>query len=258
MEVATSQFRFLEQGNGGEAVLLLHGLFGSPSNWNTVVHDLSSEFRVYALQFPIQYEPNRSPKLYSTVRELTEYTKAFIDHVGADRVTVAGNSLGGQVAIDFCLMYPELADRLIITGSAGLFEKNLSGGEVPKVNREFIREKAGDIFYDPSILTEEMIDVIQEMLGDRSYVRYLLRIAKATRDYNVKHELEKIKIPTLIVWGEDDQITPPEVAHEFNEHLENAQLVFIDRCGHSPPMERPREFSRIMREFLENSLAPIS
>jgi len=257
MEVA-SQFRFLESGNGEEVVLLLHGLFGSPNNWDVVLRDLADEFHVYALQFPIDYVPNREPKPFSTVRELTEYTKEFVDFIGADKVSLAGNSLGGQVAIDFCLQYPKLSDRLIITGSAGLFEKNLAGGAIPKVDREFIREKAGEIFYDTKILTEEMVDLIQQMLGDRSFVRYLLRIAKATRDYNVKSELDRIKVPTLIVWGSDDQITPPEVAHEFEEHLVDAKLVFIDRCGHSPPMERPNEFSRILREFLESSFASIS
>jgi pimeloyl-ACP methyl ester carboxylesterase len=159
------------------------------------------------------------------------------------------------VAIDFCLRYPEKAEKLIITGSAGLFERSLSGGKIPQVTREFIREKACEIFYDPKHVTEELIDEVLSMLKDRTYVRFLIRVAKATRNYNVKGELAKLKLPTLIVWGREDQITPPAVAHEFKAGLKNARLVFLDRCGHAPPIERPREFSRVLRGFLRSAVA---
>ncbi len=257
MEGAASRFRFLEHGEG-ETVLLLHGLFGSPENWQGVIDSLSQEFRVLALQFPINYQPNRSIYAYSSIPQLTEYVREFMDQHDVRRATLVGNSLGGQVAIDFCLQHPQRADRLILTGSAGLFERSLSGGSTPKVSREFIREKAREIFYDPQHVTEELVEQVYEMLGDRSFLRFLLRIAKSTRDYNVKNELARIKIPTLIIWGQDDQITPPAVAHEFEEHLENAKLVFIDRCGHTPPIERPTQFSQLTRDFLQSSLTPIS
>ncbi|MBI1729722.1 alpha/beta hydrolase [Candidatus Acetothermia bacterium] len=257
MEGAASRFRYLERGRG-EAVVLLHGLFGSPENWNDVIDSLSVEFRVLALQFPIDYQPKRSLYSLCTIPQLTEYVREFLDYAGVERVILAGNSLGGQVAIDFCIKHPERVERLIITGSAGLFERSLSGGGIPKVCREFVREKASEIFYDPKHVTEDLVEEIFEMLGDRNFLRFLLRIAKSTRDYNVKSELDKIKVPTLIVWGKNDQITPPTVAYEFQEHLENAQLVFLDRCGHTPPIERPIQFSEIARDFLEKSLAPIS
>jgi pimeloyl-ACP methyl ester carboxylesterase len=257
MEGAASRFRYLERGEG-EAVVLLHGLFGCPENWNDVIDSLSGEFRVLALQFPIDYQPKRSLYSLCTVPQLTEYVREFLDYAGIDRAILAGNSLGGQVAIDFCIKHPARVERLIITGSAGLFERSLSGGSIPKVCREFVREKASEIFYDPKHVTEDLVEEIFEMLGDRNFLRFLLRIAKSTRDYNVKDELDKIKIPTLIVWGKNDKITPPTVAYEFEEHLENARLVFLDRCGHTPPIERPIQFSEIARDFLENSLAPIS
>ena len=259
MEGAASRFRYLERGKG-EAVVLLHGLFGSPENWNDVIDSLSSEFRVLALQFPIDYQPKRSLYSLCTVPQLTEYVREFMDYTGVERAILAGNSLGGQVAIDFCIKNPGRVERLIITGSAGLFERSLSGGSIPKVCREFVREKASEIFYDPKHVTEDLVEEILEMLGDRNFLRFLLRIAKSTRDYNVKEVLDKIKVPTLIVWGKNDQITPPTVAYEFEEHLENARLVFLDRCGHTPPIERPIQFSEIARDFLENSstLAPIS
>jgi 2-hydroxy-6-oxonona-2,4-dienedioate hydrolase len=257
MTLAAEPIRFLEHGRG-EAVVLLHGLFGQPENWNPVLEELSDEFRMLAPQLPLERRPTRQPQAFRSIHQLTDHVKRFFDSVGLERATIGGNSLGGQVAIDFCLRYPERVERLIITGSAGLFERSLSGGSIPKVTREFVREKACEVFYDPRFVTEGLIDDVLEMLMDRTYVRFLIRVAKATRDYNVKGELERLKLPTLIVWGQNDKITPPLVAQEFKEHLERAQLVFLDRCGHSPPMEQPEEFSRILRDFLKESVASLS
>lgn len=259
MEGVATRFRYLERGNADDKLVLLHGLFGSPDNWDEVITDLSDDYHVYAPQFPIDYEPNKSPRDFTTIEELSQYTLDFMDEHDIEKATLIGNSLGGQVAIDICLHHPHRVERLIITGSAGLFERHLTGGNLPKeVSREFIREHGEEIFYDPTHITDEIVENIYEMLQDRSFVRFLLRIAKSTRDYNVKEELEKIKFPTLIVWGNNDIITPPYVAEEFEEHLENATLRFIDQCGHTPPMEQPHEFSRIIREFMEETLSPVS
>jgi pimeloyl-ACP methyl ester carboxylesterase len=251
MTLTDEPFRFLERGQG-KAVVLLHGLFGRPENWVPIIEDLSDEFHLLAPQFPIDHQPHRRSQDFRSIHQLTDYVRAFLDHAGIERASIGGNSLGGQVAIDFCLRYPKRAQQLIITGSAGLFERSLSGGRIPQVTREFIREKACEIFYDPKHVTEELVDEVQQMLRDRTYVRFLIKVAKATRNYNVKDELAKLKLPTLIVWGRDDQITPPSVAKEFKENLENAWLVFLDRCGHSPPIEQPRAFSQVLREFLKD------
>jgi len=252
--LAAESIRFLERGRG-EAVVLLHGLFGQPENWRPILENLANEFHLFAPQLPLDRQPMRDSRSSPSIHQLTDHVKSFFDAVGIERAVIGGNSLGGQVAIDFCLRYPEHAERLVITGSAGLFERSLSGGSIPKVTRQFIREKACEVFYDPSYVTEELIDEVQAMLMDRTYVRFLIRVAKAARDYNVKSELEKLKLPALIVWGQDDKITPPVVAQEFKEHLDHAQLVFLERCGHSPPIEQPEAFSRILREFLKSPIA---
>ena len=132
---------------------------------------------------------------------------------------LCGNSLGGQVALDFYLRHPERVERLVLSGSAGLFERNLSGGQHPRLCRNFIREQACGIFYDDAHVSEELVDDVYAMLSDRHYRRFLLKVAKATRDRYMLEELAKVKVPTLIVWGRDDAITPPFVAQQFCDHI---------------------------------------
>lgn len=251
-------FDYLQAGSKSSptAVVFLHGLFGSPDNWRPILEALADEYYCLAPQLPIDPRPHRRPQDFRSIHQLTDFVASFWEEVGLGRAVLCGNSLGGQVAIDFCRRYPERAERLVLTGSAGLFERNLSGGKLPKVTREFIREKAREIFYDPDpIVTDEKVADVQRMLSDRQYVRFLLRVAKATRNYNVRADLSKLRLPTLVLWGQDDRITPPSVAREFYEHLPHARLVFLERCGHSPPLERPQAFSRALRAFLKSPLS---
>ena len=97
---------------------------------------------------------------------------------------------------------------------------------------------------------DELVDDIYAMLSDRHYRRFLLRVAKSTRDRFMLADLAKVTIPTMIIWGRDDTITPPFVAEKFCENIDSAELVFIDDCGHAPPIEQPDEFTRHLHEFL--------
>jgi len=183
MNLKTGPFRYLERGSG-PPVLWLHGLFGCPENWTVTLEQLADRFRGLALQLPVDHQPQRRPDEFRSIGQLTEYVADFLDRQGIERTIIGGNSLGGQVALDFCLRYPQRATRLVLTGSAGLFEYSLTR-KIPRPSPAFIREQAAQVFYDPAYVTEALVQDIYRMLSDRSYVRFLIRVAKATRNYNV-------------------------------------------------------------------------
>ncbi len=111
--------------------------------------------------------------------------------------------------------------------------------------RIIIREQACEIFHDPKHVSDELVDDIYAMLSDRHYRRFLLRVAKATRDRYMLEELANVKVPTLIIWGRDDTITPPFVAEQFCEHIPSGRVGLHRRsAGTAPPIEQPDEFAR--------------
>ncbi len=242
--------RYVEVGNGPRTVVLLHGLFGGPENWRYTMETLGDSYRFVALQFPIDMHVNRQHRDFRSIRQLTDHVERLFDELDLEEAVLCGNSLGGHVAIDFSLLHPARVSQLVLTGSAGLFERSLSGGKVPRVSRTMIRERTAEIFHDPVHITDELVDDVYEMLSNRGYVRFLIRIAKATRNFNMKEELGKLDLPTLVIWGRDDQITPPFVAQEFRDGIRNARLAFIDHCGHAPPIEQPEAFTQLLGEFL--------
>lgn len=239
------EFQFIEEGEG-KIMLLLHGLFGALSNWESVVDRFSSEYKIIIPMLPIYELPVREAGL----PKLIEFLEAFIAHKGLEKFDLMGNSLGGHMALMYVMKYPEKVDRLILTGSSGLFE-NAMGGSFPKRGSyEFIKERVEYTFYDPKTATKEYIDEIFNTTQSIPKCMRIVGIAKSAQRNNLADELHQIQNDTLLIWGLNDTITPPRVGHEFNRLLKNSQLKFIDKCCHAPMMERPEEFNDILAEFL--------
>jgi pimeloyl-ACP methyl ester carboxylesterase len=140
---------------------------------------------------------------------------------------------------------------MVLTGSSGVYE-NAFGGSFPRRESiDFVREKVQYTFYDPIVATDELVNDVYKLINDRHSVVRLLAMAKSAIRHNMKKDLHKMDLPVCLIWGKDDKITPPEVAVEFSESLPNAELHWIDKCGHAPMMERPQEFNRLLTGFLE-------
>src|SRR5580704_314029 len=137
-------FSYIDEGEG-EVLLLLHGLFGALSNWEKVIEDFRSEYRVIIPILPI-YD---LPLLTTGVKSLSKYVHKFITYKKLTNVTLLGNSLGGHVALIYTLSHPAFVKALVLTGSSGLYE-NAFGGTFPRrENYEFVKEKVQYTFYDP-------------------------------------------------------------------------------------------------------------
>jgi pimeloyl-ACP methyl ester carboxylesterase len=239
-------FSYIDEGEG-DVLLLLHGLMGGLSNWDKVIEDFRSEFRVIIPILPI-YD---LPLLTTGVKSLAKYVHKFVTYKELSDVTLLGNSLGGHVALIYVLSHPSVVRSMVLTGSSGLYE-NAFGGTFPKRgNYEFVKEKVEFTFYDPKIATKELVDEVYRTVNDRHSVIRILAMAKSAIRHNMKKDLNKIEIPVSLIWGKDDKITPPEVAIEFHELLPDSELHWINNCGHAPMMERPEEFNRLLKGFLE-------
>ncbi|MDR6940620.1 alpha/beta fold hydrolase [Mucilaginibacter pocheonensis] len=239
-------FSYIDEGEG-EVLLLLHGLMGSLSNWDGVVEEFKSRYRVLIPILPI-YD---MPLLTTGVKSLSKFVHKFIKFKQLSNITLLGNSLGGHVALIYVLAHPENVKAMVLTGSSGLYE-NAFGGSFPRRESiDFVREKVQFTFYDPAVATDELVNDVYKLINDRHSVVRLLAMAKSAIRHNMKKDLHKMHLPVSLIWGRNDKITPPEVAVEFSELLPDAELHWIDKCGHAPMMEHPEEFNKLLNAFLE-------
>ena len=247
-------FDYVDEGQG-PVLLLLHGLFGALSNWQQVVEEFSPHYRVVIPVLPV-YD---MPLLQATVPGLVGYVENFVDKLQLPTAfTLLGNSLGGHVALVYTLKNPARVRNLVLTGSSGLFEDGMGGSFPKRGDYNFVQERVGYTFYDPAIATKELVDEVFAVTNSNAKCLRMISIARSAQHHNLAGDLHHITVPVLLVWGLNDTITPPSVAHDFERLLPQAELRFLDHCGHAPMMERPAGFNRWLGSFLRRTPASLS
>ncbi|HVZ25961.1 MAG TPA: alpha/beta hydrolase [Sediminibacterium sp.] len=239
------KFRFIEEGKG-EPLLLLHGLFGALSNFKDLIEHFRQRYQVIVPILPL-FDLDI---FHTSVGGLEKYVQKFIEARGYQQIHLLGNSLGGHVALVHILKHPEKIKSLILTGSSGLFENGMGDSYPKRGDYEYIKKKTQVTFYDPATATKELVDEVFEITNNRLKVIKIIALAKSAIRNNLGEELNQIKQPTCLIWGNNDTITPPFVGKEFQRLIPNSELHFIDKCGHAPMMEVPTEFNRLLDDFL--------
>ena len=239
-------FSYLESGEG-TPLIILHGLMGNLSNFDGVFDHFSElGYQVIMPELPIY----TLPLLKTHVKNLSKFIKDFVKFKGLDKYILMGNSLGGHIALFHTKLNPKNVSGLVLTGSSGLYENSMGESYPKRGDYEYIKKKAQDVFYDPEVASKEVIDDVFETLNNRNKLIRTIAIAKSAIRHNMGKDLPAMAVPTCLIWGENDTVTPPDVAEEFNKLLPNSELHWIDKCGHAPMMERPIEFNELLEPWL--------
>ena len=241
------KFGYLEAGEG-RSIVILHGLMGNLSNFDGVFDYFSKNgYHVIMPELPIY----TLPLLKTNVKNLAKFIKKFTEYKGIENYILLGNSLGGHIALYYTKHYPKNVAGIVLTGSSGLYESAMGESYPKRGDYEYIKKKAQDVFYDPEIATKEVVDEVYDTLNDRSKLIRTLSIAKSAIRHNMADDLPNMKMPACLIWGKNDQVTPPDVAEEFNRLLPNSTLYWIDKCGHAAMMEHPNTFNELLEEWLQ-------
>jgi pimeloyl-ACP methyl ester carboxylesterase len=225
-------------------LICLHGMFGGLSNYDGLVPHMDN-CELFVPSLPIHGDSGERP----TIRGLSNWLDQFISDMNLEEPILMGNSLGGHLALDYVIQHPKKVRALVLTGSSGLQEKEF-GSTCPRRNdREYIRAQAAQTFYK-DLVDDALLDDIMEVITTPEKLKNVLAIARDTYEHQIEQQLPEILQPVLLIWGRNDQITPPEVANKFEQMLPKARLRWIDKCGHAPMMEHPETFALFLNEFL--------
>ena len=154
------KFKWLEEGKSGRPVILLHGLMGGVENFGEMVDLISAKYKVYGLDLKL-FEGRTLFKV--SVKALSDYLYEFMNHLGLESAVLIGNSMGGHIGLIFTKDHPEKVDGLILTGSSGLFEESMGNSFPRRGDKNYIRTKTEEVFYDPKVATNELVDRVFEI-----------------------------------------------------------------------------------------------
>lgn len=232
-------------------LVMLHGVLGQASNWATLMPHIPGGCHGTALHFPLFDHALR----LDSVARLTDYAAGFIASLEAPQVVLAGNSIGGHVALHLALRLPQRVAGLVLAGSSGLLERTF--GTVPGLypSREWIAERVREVFYNPGCISAALIDEVSQVLHSRPCLRRLVNLFLSARRDNLGECLGSVRCPVLLVWGDNDVVTPVAAARQFHAQLPDSELHILEHCGHVPMMEHPQAFARLLDDWWHRRIA---
>ena len=248
----------------GLPIVLLHGTSASLHTWDGWASALSGERRVIRFDLPAFGLTGPSPSGDYSVESYVQTLIAFLDSLHVHKCVLVGNSLGGHVSWVAALLHPARVERLVLIDAVGYpFQPKsvpigLRIANTPILNqlmknvlpRAVVESSVKNVYANPSLVTPALVDRYFDLItraGNREALA--LRMRRARLDA-FSTRVSEINVPTLIMWGAQDRLVPPEIADRFHADLVKSTLVIFDALGHVPHEEDPLTTSAALKRFL--------
>ena len=256
---------YRDEGNRNDStpLVLIHGTSSSLHTWDSIVPALSNKKRLIRLDLPAFGLTGPHPQRDYSIDFYNQFIDAFLNAIGVKQYMIAGNSLGGSIAWNQALAYPDKVKQLILVNSGGYPKKNEKGNigfklaSTPVVGdvllkftpRSIIRKSVEDVYSDKTKVSEVLVQRYFDLLLREGNRQATLDIFKQ-RKFGGSEKIKNIQTPTLIIWGEDDQLIDVSNAYLFQKDIRNSQLVIITKTGHVPMEENPTPFINTISSFI--------
>ena len=264
--------QYLDLGNGqhlhyndrgaGEPVIFLHGGGQGAGGWTNWKRNLdvfaAAGYRAIApdaFGYGLSSKPDDGTFDFDT---LMDYLVKLFDHLGLERVTLVGNSMGGAMSIRYAQENPERVNKLVVMGPGGIgpMERYLAMPAIQRL-KELGQEEGG--FTSDKLrrfleyMAYDKADVDDELVNERYEVARTqpARVFQTLSIGDLRPGLDKLKnLPTMVLWGRDDRACPVESGMEIMQACDNARLIVFSQCGHWVQYERAELFNRLCLDFL--------
>lgn len=240
-----------------KVLILLHGLGASAERWLFVAPTLSKYFRILVPDI-VGFGYSDKPTVEYKMDFFIDFFQGFLENLHIDRPIIIGSSFGGYLAAEFAIRFSNKLEQLVLAAPAGMMRYST------KVLDEYIMaalyptyENAlrafMDMAFDPSIVTEDTVkDFVNRMrLPNAKYAFMSTVLGLRDDSRKLPARLSKIITPTLLIWGDNDNMIPLQSSEEYNK-IPGSNLAVIKDCGHTPYVEKPTVFNQTILKFLMN------
>jgi pimeloyl-ACP methyl ester carboxylesterase len=267
VEIEGTRVNYAELGSGPRMpIVFVHGLSGSWQNWLENIPHFAGEHRVLALDLP-GFGHSPMPDWEISIESYGRLLHRFCDALGVGDCAVVGNSMGGFISAEAASAQPDRFEKLALVSAAGVSSARLRHQPAETVARMAtaaaplllrLQERGlrrprvrwatfKGLFQHPEALRRELLlETFQSGAGRPGF----LPAVQGLVGYDILDQLAEVDVPTLIVWGRNDRVVPPQDAAGFAQRLRNSRTVIFDDTGHLPQLERPTRFNRVLETFL--------
>jgi len=264
-----TRIAYLDVG-GGPPVILVHGFGGSMWQWEYQQAALAPHYRMITVDLPGSGLSDK-PDIAYTPDEMVAFFGGFMDALGIQKAALVGNSMGGGLVISMAVAHPERVDRLVlISGLPKGVREKLTGPLIKRAvetsapvwlirfgnwlaGRWVTEDVLKEIVHDHSRLTPAVIERSVRNRTRPGLIRAAMVTARSLSLWEQGFALRigEIARPTLIIWGEQDQVFPPEVGRELQRTIKGSSFTLIPKAGHIPQWEQPEAVNALLLTFLK-------
>ncbi|MGI0004271.1 MAG: alpha/beta fold hydrolase [Candidatus Nitrosotenuis sp.] len=253
-----SKIRYIKAGSSKKSMVLIHGLGASAERWEDVVPRLSRNFTVYVPDL-IGFGQSDKPNVDYTTEFFSGFLVSFLASLGIEKSTVMGSSLGGQIAVEYVTKNQQSVDKLVLVSPAGAMRQSTPALDAyvsaalypdPVSAKNAFTMMTGNDKDVPDRIIDEFVQRMKMPNAKFAFMSTLLGLKNAPE---ISTLLELIYAPTLIVWGSLDPVIPVKYAEFFVKNIRDCRFYQMENCGHTPYVDDPQEFSKIVLDFLSQS-----
>jgi pimeloyl-ACP methyl ester carboxylesterase len=265
-----SRIAYLDNG-GGPPVILVHGFGGSLWQWEYQQVPLAAHHRVITFDLPGSGFSDK-PDLAYAPDEMIAFFRGFMDALGIQKAALVGNSMGGGLVIGMAVTHPERVDRVVlISGMPQGVRKKLTGRLIRRAvetsapvwlirlgnwlaGRWVTEDVLQEIVFDHSLLTPAVIERSYQNRQRPGLIAPLMKMARNLPlwEQGLARRIGEINQPTLVIWGEQDEVFPPEVGRELQATIKGASFALVPKAGHIPQWEQPDVVNQLLIAFLKS------
>jgi pimeloyl-ACP methyl ester carboxylesterase len=249
----------------GPVLVLLHGSTASLHTWEPWVAQIGDAFHMISVDLPGHGLTGPVPGDDYSQEGMAKFVDEFTRAIGVDRFALAGNSMGGGVAARYALMYPNRLTHLILVDAGGIPSKTpvdrglgLTLARIPIVQnlmlyvtpRNLFEDGLKNAFVDDRFVTPDMVDRYWKLNRREGNRAAALKRFQLPMDTYIQDNITKITTPTLILWGDQDRLTPRDMGDAYNAAIKGSKLIVYKNIGHIPMEEAAEQSARAVRDFL--------
>lgn len=254
--IQENKIRYLEYGVSSNAIIFVHGLGASAERWEYVIQYFRENYRVIVPDLP-GFGLSDKPSIDYTVDFFVKTLSEFIDGIGIQNAILIGSSLGGQIIAELAITEPKLINKMILVSPSGVVNYSAIVLDVyigaaisptqENVRNAFLMMNGQNKDVDSKIVN----NFIKRMNTPNAKNAFLSTIMSNKESKISCEKLANVSIPSLVIWGECDPLIPKDNADLFLSCIKNCQFVEMKKCGHTPFVDKPKKFSKIVLEFLK-------
>ena len=255
IEIDGNTIRYVEEGNSTENLLLIHGLGASAERWEHVIPQFAKNYRVLVPDL-IGFGLSDKPVVDYTTDYLSEFIRKFLKKLGIDSVSIIGSSLGGQIGAEFTYQNNSMVEKLVLISPSGIMKHSTPALDAYVMAALYPSDSSASNAFQimsgsKNIDKKTIKGFVQRMKLPNAKMAFMSTLLGLKDAEIISEKLVSIKSPTLIIWGENDPIIPIKYAQSFVSEIDDCRFVKMENCGHTPYVESPDKFYKIVSDFLK-------